>query len=124
MKSRTRDKSLATSVCLALILGTAAQALTVFRVATTEDDEAFPSVSGHKVVWQFYDSRYGDWDLELADISNPNAPVVSALTDVPGDDQYPVLDGNDVVWQDNRDGNWEIYGAIVDGPEVATEAKP
>jgi hypothetical protein len=29
-----------------------------------------------------------------------------------------------IVWQDNRDGNWDIYAAIVDGLEVATETKP
>jgi len=25
-------------------------------------------------------------------------------------------------WQDNRDGNWDIYVAVVDGSEAATGA--
>jgi hypothetical protein len=29
-----------------------------------------------------------------------------------------------IVWQDGRDGNWDIYAAIVDGPEIAAAAEP
>jgi hypothetical protein len=40
------------------------------------------------------------------------------------DEAFPPVCGNTVVWQDDRDGTWDIYGAIVDGPEVATETEP
>lgn len=29
-----------------------------------------------------------------------------------------------MAWQDNRYGNWDIYGALIDGPEVAGCASP
>ena len=27
-----------------------------------------------------------------------------------------------IVWQDDRDGNWDIYAAVLEGPEVAEPA--
>ena len=29
-----------------------------------------------------------------------------------------------IVRQDNRDGNWDIYAAIVDGPNAAAQVEP
>jgi beta propeller repeat protein len=116
MRSRISNKSLTvTSLCLVLAAATAARALTVFRVATGKDDEEFPSVSGNTVVWQFYNSRYDDWDIAGADISNTATPADFTISDIAGADFYPVIDGNDVVWQhhyrENSDG--DVYGARI-----------
>jgi len=102
-----------TVVLLALGFSAAARALSVFPVARTGDDEAFPAVSGGVVLWQFYNSRYGDWDIAGADISDPAVPLGFAVADLPGDDLYPVVDGNDAVWQhEYRPGeDWDIYAA-------------
>lgn len=123
MRSKSPNRSLiAASLCLILAASASARALTVFAVATTGDDETFPTVSGNTVVWQFYNSRYGDWDIEGADISNTASPQGFAITDVPGDDHYPVVDGNDVVWQHQYrpDSDWDIHAAdISNRPGVA-----
>jgi len=37
----------------------------------------------------------------------------------PDDQENPDIDGTMVVWQDNRRGPWNIYAAVLDGPEVA-----
>ncbi len=104
------------SLCLVLLVSATAQALTVFRVATGKDDEAFPSVSGNTVVWQFYNSRYDDWDIAGADISDTAAPTSFMVSDIPGDDFYPVIDGNDVVWQHHyrADSDGDVYGARIE----------
>jgi beta propeller repeat protein len=115
MRSEILNRWLATgSLCLALAASAAAD-ITIFRVAATGDDEAFPTVSGNTVVWQFYNSRYDDWDIQGADISNPAAPVAFGISDLPGADFYPVIDGNDVVWQHQYrpDSDCDVYGADI-----------
>ncbi|MBP7049388.1 MAG: hypothetical protein KBE65_00070 [Phycisphaerae bacterium] len=78
MRSELRKKlPFGASLFLLLAVCPTARAITIFKVAATEDHEAYPSVSG-----------------------------------------------NTVVWQDDRDGNWDIYGAILDGPEVTTTTEP
>ncbi len=102
------------SLCLVLVTSAAAD-VAVFRVAATADDETFPTVSGNVVVWQFYNSRYDDWDIKGADISNPAAPVAFGISDFPGADLYPVIDGNDVVWQHQYrpDSDGDVYAADI-----------
>ncbi len=122
MRSETSNRSsIVVSLSLVMAACTAAHALTVFRVAATADDEAFPTVSGNVVVWQWYNSRYGDWDIEGADITDPANPLSFIVSDFPGDDLFPVVDGNDVVWEHPyRPGSdRDIYGAnIADRPNV------
>ena len=116
MRSRLPHRSfIAVSLCLILTASAVARALTVFPVARTGDDEAFPTVSGNTVVWQFYNSRYDDWDIEGADILDPAAPVGFPVTDTPGDDLYPVVDGNDVVWQHQyrEDSDGDVHAADI-----------
>jgi len=123
MRSESLHKpSFAASLFLVLAVCTAAPAITVFKIAATNDAEAYPTVSGDTVVWQFFNSRYGDWDIEGADISNAEVGPSFTIADFSGDDRFPVIDGNDVVWQYqyDEDSDGDIYGArIADGRTVA-----
>jgi len=117
--------SLAAGVFLVLTVSSAVHAITIFKVAATADEEMYPSVSGDTVVWQVFNSRYGDWDVMGARISNGSAGESFAIADFNGDDRFPIIDGNDVVWQFQRNENsgGDVYGArIADGRTVSTFA--
>jgi len=114
MRSELSGKSfVAAGLCLILAASGAVAQMTVFPVATTGDDEEYPTVSGGTVVWQFYNSRYDDWDIRGADISDEGVLRDFQITDVPGTDAYPMIDGNDVVWQhEYQPGlDWDIHAA-------------
>jgi hypothetical protein len=125
MQSETPKRWLVVvGLCLVLAASVAAE-INVFRVAGTQEDEGFPTVSGNIVVWQYFNSRYGDWEIEGADITDPAAPQAFAITDIPGDDIFPVIDGNDVVWQHQRNANsdGDVYGAnVANRPSVPIHA--
>ena len=73
-----------------------------------EKDQRNPAIWGNTVVWQ--DDFFGDWDVYVADISDPNDPVEFAVTDNESSQTNPDIDGNIVVWQDFRNNNWDIFG--------------
>lgn len=112
--------SVIAGLCLILAACTTAQALAVFKVAATSDDEALPVVSGDIVVWQVFNRRYGLWDIMAADISDPEAPAAFLIADFNGHDRFPAIDGNDVVWQHQPrlDGPGDIYGVRIEDRQV------
>ena len=87
-----------------------------FAVSLTEFDQQRPAVWGDIVVWA--DNYFGDMDIYAADlstslkagISDPENPVEFAVASNEAEQMNPDIDGNIVVWQDNRNGNWDIYG--------------
>jgi len=94
-----------------------------FSVSLAEFDQQRPAVWGDIVVWA--DNYFGDMDIYAADlstslkagISEPENPVEFAVTSNESEQTNPDIDGNIVVWQswglpteDNRNGNWDIYG--------------
>ncbi len=110
------------SLFLLLAVCPMAHAITIFRVAVAGDPEMYPAVSGNTVVWQVFNSRYGDWDIEAAQVFDGEVTPSFTIADFNGDDRFPVIDGNDVVWQyqyeENSDG--DVYAArIEDGRTVA-----
>jgi len=111
MQSKSLHK-LPSAAGLFLILAscTAARAITIFKVAATEENEAYPMVSEDTVVWQVFNSRYGSWDIEGAQVSDSGVLPSFVIADFSGDDVFPVIDGNDVVWQDGSNGTWDIRG--------------
>ncbi len=117
MRNETRERlfAAATMLCVISAASLAQGAVTVFRVATTEEEELYPSVCGDIVVWQYFNSRYGNWEINGADIANPAAPLTFEITDFVGEDVFPVIDGNDVVWQHQRDvdSDGDIYAARI-----------
>lgn len=116
---RSESPTKATVVpCVLLVLAacSAARAVTAFKVASTVNDEVYPSVSGNTVVWQYFNSRYGDWDIMGAQILGNSAGESFLIADFNGNDEFPVIDGNDVVWQFQYDDNSDsdVYGARVE----------
>lgn len=80
-----------------------------FSISTFTIDQTGPVTHGKYVIWQ-EDFGSGDIDLYGADISNPAHPVEFLICDAPGAQINAALSGHLVVWQDNRNGNWDIYG--------------
>jgi beta propeller repeat protein len=125
---RSESPTKATFVpCVLLVLAacSAARAVTAFKVASTADDELYPSVSGNTVVWQYFNSRYGDWDIMGAQILGNSAGESFLIADFNGNDEFPVIDGSDVVWQTqyDEDSDSDVYGARVEnGRTVARYA--
>ncbi len=65
-------------------------------------------------VWQ--DNRNSNWDIYLQEVDDPDIVVGDniPITEDPADSKSPDISITGekewhVVWQDNRDGNWEIY---------------
>ncbi|MHC4507773.1 MAG: hypothetical protein ACYTAO_02300 [Planctomycetota bacterium] len=88
---------------------------TDFGVSLVEKDQQSPAISGTHVVWQ--DNFFGDFDIYAADISVPEAAVQFPIAARESTQMNPDIDGNIVVWQswgllteDDRDGNWDIFG--------------
>ena len=52
----------------------------------------------------------GNWDIWLW---RSGQEAVALITSA-GDQMYPATDGRTVVWQDNRNGNWDIYAYSLD----------
>jgi beta propeller repeat protein len=85
-------------------------------VSYIEKDQQSPAIWGNIVVWQ--DNFFGDWDIYAADISDfemlrqadPNNVVEFAIAANEFSQTNPDIDGNIIVWQDNRNNNWDIFG--------------
>lgn len=91
-----------------------------FGVGVVEEagDQMNPSLSGNLVVYQ--DNRTGgpndsgrwtgEWNIYMKDL---DTGIEQPICTAPGDQINPVIKGNTVVWQDNRDGNWDVYAAVL-----------
>ena len=85
------------------------------------NDQMRPAVFEKIVVWQDYiiQEGSGDWDIMASDLSTllkagdseRERPIMFAVSNIFGnDEQFPAIHGNIVVWQDNRNGDWDIFG--------------
>lgn len=87
-------------------------------------DQTNPALDGGIVVYQ--DNRgghldetgawVGEWDLYIKDLATG---VETPLCTAAGDQVNPRISGNIVVWQDNRNGDWDVYGAVLGQPAAA-----
>lgn len=77
------------------------------------DDEGLsqqnPAVWGDTVVCQV-DVGDGDYDILAVNIADPQSPQVTVIATGPAVQVHPDISGHLVVWQDDRNGNWDIYG--------------
>jgi beta propeller repeat protein len=76
-------------------------------------DQQNLSASGRFIVYE--DNRgaggsSGTWDIYMKDL---DTGIEMPVTVSPGEQINPFIDGNTIVWQDSRNGDWDIYGATI-----------
>jgi len=75
-------------------------------VDTTTQDQLDPSVHKQRMVWQdFRDTGYGE--IYLKDLKTGE---VRRITDDPGGQYHPVIFEHWIVWADNRNTQFDLYG--------------
>lgn len=72
-------------------------------------DQTMPAVWGDYVVFE-QPAGAGDTDIYAADISDPANPILMVVCDNPANQINPDISRHIVVWQDNRNDDWDIYG--------------
>ena len=95
-----------------------------FPVYPTTDEQRAPDIWGSIVVWQQLVAEYGDYDIYIADINNPNEPAVFVIGDA-NDQANPAVYEDIVVWQDHvvwkGSADWDIRAADIndlDEPQI------
>ncbi|MFA6000512.1 MAG: hypothetical protein WC828_00145, partial [Thermoleophilia bacterium] len=87
-------------------------------MVSAQGDQINPSLSGNIVVYQ--DNRtghldetgkwVGEWDIYMMDLETGiEQPVCTA----PGDQANPEIRGNIITWEDKRNGDRDIYAAVL-----------
>ena len=82
---------------------------------TSTADQINPSIYQDKIVWQQYNTTTGNWDIYLydflisGDAAMPEGKETTQITTNGANHINPYVNGNYIVWQDNRNGNWDIY---------------
>ncbi len=84
-----------------------------YPIASGPGFQILPAISGNKVV--YVDNQVStspadvdaDNNIYMVDLSKPNEPV--SVCDAPGSQWQPHISGTKVVWQDYRNGHWDVY---------------
>ncbi len=108
--------------CVVLISSSVwAQSWKEFLISDMAYSEYTPSVSGHTVVWEVWNSSFGDWDVHGADISDPNNPEAFLVSSSPAKENYPAVSSGRVIWQNKQfnAGDWDIIGVDLWHPQQA-----
>jgi len=97
-----------------------------FQITTDTNDQTNPAIYGTIVVWEEKTTQnntsMGDeeitkhnTDIYFKDLS-PGKEAVNITRD-PAIQKNPAIYGDIIVWQDSRNGNWDIYGYDFSRPE-------
>jgi beta propeller repeat protein len=101
------------------------------RITTNKSDQATPDIYGNRIVWMDgrngggsvgeYQRPIGNWNIYIYDFSTHTEPHTTDRSS----QQFPAINGDRIVWQDNRSGNWDIYmGTLSTSPVAAFSASP
>ncbi len=84
----------------------------VFRYPAFDvEDETAPAIDRDYIVYQVDYSVDGtDYDIIAVDRSDPRVYKIIPVAQSTHSERSPAVSGHIVVWQDNRHGNWDIYG--------------
>ncbi|UCF16500.1 MAG: hypothetical protein JSW59_03390 [Phycisphaerales bacterium] len=87
-----------------------------FPAWPTTDDQEMPAIHGEIVVWQQFVAEFGDYDIYVASLTEPDDPLLFVLGE--GSDQMnPAIYEDLVVWQDfiltDDGGDWDISAADI-----------
>ncbi|MCI0498205.1 MAG: hypothetical protein L0Y36_00790 [Planctomycetales bacterium] len=89
----------------------------------TDLNQETPAICDNWLVFAV-DYGGGDYDIHAVNLSGSDEPAYS-LVDLPSAQINPDISGHLVVWQDNRDGNWDIYGYnLITQTEFAIAVNP
>ena len=93
-----------------------------FAIWPTADNQEIPDVYGNIVVWQQLVSKYGDYDVYVADINNLAEPLLFIIGDA-NDQINPTIYDTTIVWQDyviwQGSGDWDIWAV-----DISDQANP
>lgn len=93
--------------------------LAEIRVTDHPAHQEKPAIYGNNIVW--VDSRYGNKDIFMYDIVSKKESLIAGFSEIPTphpidpekyiwpQQDYPKIYGDLIVYEDNRDGNNEIY---------------
>lgn len=87
--------------------------LSGFKISTwqrfTIAESGYPfDISGHLVVLERADGE--NYNIYAVNISDPCNIVEFPICTDENEQREPAISGNIIVWKDNRNGNWDIYG--------------
>ncbi len=69
-------------------------------------------IFGSVVVWS--DDSEGNYNIWAADLETITDPAIyPQITNEPNDQRFPYIYQQKVYWQDNRNGNWEVFSGIL-----------
>lgn len=88
------------------------------RVVKTDGGDSsveHPRISGSRLVYTRIKPVSGraEYDIYLRDFTSSTVGKEARLTSNPAQQEDPDISGNRVVWQDDRNGNWDIYMATL-----------
>lgn len=112
-EKRTASMGFIVTLLALLIPSVALGDIEIFPITRAPGNQQFPAIDDCTVAWQ--DDRNGDWDIGIADISNPGSIDPLTFTDMFSEAQYPAVSGNVVVWQSKffMYEDWDIAGLDV-----------
>lgn len=81
--------------------------LTKFLINNTQSYRFNYSIDSGVVVWNEAIAPVWDYDIKGINLTTGQNLIICSKTETQYD---PSISGNNVIWTDNRNGNWDIYG--------------